>query len=92
LTDILAQQVVTSNDAVESRVGDETVLLHLERSVYFGLDAMGTRIWAGIRQGLVPRAICAQLAEEFDVDPEVVEADARRFLTELLENDLIRAA
>ena len=46
MTDILDQNLEPSREAVESRVGEETVLLHLKSGTYFGIDAVGTRIWA----------------------------------------------
>ena len=39
---------------------------------------------------LLPTAdICKRLCEEFDVTQDVVEADARRFLSELKANDIL---
>jgi len=89
MTDILAEALVPSSDAVESAVGDETVILHLKSGTYFGLDPMGTRIWAMLKEGVSNSDICKRLTEEFDVSREVVEADARRFLSELKANDIL---
>jgi coenzyme PQQ synthesis protein D (PqqD) len=89
MTDIFEEQLKPSSDAVESRVGDETVLLHLKSGTYFGLDAMGTRIWTMLKDGLSPTDICRRLVEEFDASREIIEADARRFLSELKANDIL---
>ncbi len=89
MTDILQERLAPSSDAVESRVGDETVLLHLQSGTYFGLDPMGTRIWAMLKEGLAPSVICERLTQEFDVTKEIVEADTRRFLGELKANDIL---
>lgn len=32
-------------DAMESRLRDETVILHLQSGIYFGLDTVGTVVW-----------------------------------------------
>ena len=87
--DILEQRLEPSRDAVESRVGDETVLLHLKSGTYFGLDEMGTRIWELLKQGMTPAAICARLEDEFEVERSVLEADTRRFLGDLKANDIV---
>ena len=92
MTDILDQRLTPSRDAVESRVGDETVLLHLKSGTYFGLDAMGTRIWALLKEGMMPADICARLENEFDVERAVLEADTRRFLSDLKANAIIANA
>ena len=89
MTDILQRRLVLSGDAVESPVGDETVILHLKNSTYYGLDAVGTRIWSLLKEGLAPDAICERLASEYDVAQEVIEADARRFLEELEAQNMI---
>ena len=89
MTDILQRRLSPSPDAVESPVGDETVILHLKNSTYYGLDAVGTRIWALLKEGFAPGAICEQLAAEYGVAQEVIEADARRFLEELEAQNMI---
>jgi hypothetical protein len=92
MTDILEQHWEPSRDAVESSVGDETVILHLTNGTYYGLDAVGTRIWALLKEGSPPPEICARIAEEYDVAPNVAEADARRFLEDLKANGIIEEA
>lgn len=89
MTDILQRRLGPSEDAVDSAVGDETVILHLKNSTYYGLDAVGTRIWTLLKEGLAPNAICERLAAEYDIDREVIETDARRFLEELEAQNMI---
>lgn len=83
MTDILARHLAPSPDAAESAVGDETVILHLVNGTYYGLDPVGTEIWGMIKQGVLMPDICRQLAEEYGVDLPTIEADARKFLTDL---------
>lgn len=90
--DPLTTPLKPSPHAVESRLGDETVILHLESGTYFGLDGLGTRIWEQLKRGGDQQAICAAIAEEFDVTPAQVEADARLFLDQLLEHAILQAA
>lgn len=83
MTDILDRRLAPSPDAAESAVGDETVILHLVNGTYYGLDAVGTRIWGLLKNGLSPPAICRQLADEYGIDLAVIESDARGFLADL---------
>ncbi len=92
MTDILTRRLAPSPDAVESAVGDETVLLHLKSGTYFGLDPIGTRIWALLKEGLTPAELCQEIASEYEVEPATVEADARRFLGELQANGIVEDA
>lgn len=89
MTDILQQRLKASPDAFASAVGDETVLLQVKRGTYYGLDAIGTRIWAGLNDGRRPVEICEQIAVEHDVPIETVEADARTFLEDLKANEIV---
>ena len=78
--------------ASDSRLGEETVILHLESGVYFGLDPVGTRIWDILAQRATPAMIRETLLGEFDVAPEVLEKDIEGFLGSLLSHDIIRSA
>lgn len=90
-TQINMKKVYTvSDDTVESRLGDETVLLHLESGVYFGLDAVGTDVWELLQEGASVDAICDTLRQEYADAGESLEADILRFLGHLIDNKLIR--
>jgi hypothetical protein len=87
--DILQQNLGPSEDAVEARVGDETVLLQRQRGTYYSLDPMGTRVWTLLKVGRSALEICALLAEEFGVEKAEVEDDVRKFLADLQANDIV---
>ena len=89
MIDILERRLAPSDDAVESAVGDETVILHLVNGTYYGLDPVGTQIWGMIRGGVATPDICRHLADQFGVDLAVIEADARKFLTALEAQDIL---
>jgi len=89
MTDILHRPLAPSPDSVESAVGDETIILHLRNGTYFGLDAMGTRIWSLLKDGMAPAAICERIAVDCGTDREVVEEDVREFLGDLEANDIV---
>ena len=91
MTDLLSRRLIPSPDAAESRVGDETVLLHRKSGLYFGLDAMGTRIWSMLKEGRNPTQICTEIACGHDVERATVEADVRAFLGDLDAHSLIVA-
>lgn len=89
MTDLLARRLLPSELAVESRVGEETVLLHLESGTYYGLDPLGTRIWEQIKDGMAILDICAAIAQDFDTPIETVSEDARAFLADLLGQGIL---
>jgi uncharacterized membrane protein len=70
-------------------VEGEAVLLHLGQGKYFGLDEVGTRIWQLAEAHGSARAVLDQMLEEFDVEPDRLEADLDNLLRALAENGLV---
>ena len=89
MTDILSKQLLPSEQAMESRVGEETVILHLERDIYYGLDRLGTRIWELLKDGIALVAISDIVVREYGVTRELIEADMRRFLSDLYAHGIV---
>lgn len=89
MTDILSRRLIPSPDAVESAVGNETVILHLVNGTYYGLDPIGTRIWALLKEAVSNSDICHAMAEEYDVELATIEDDARLFLAELETHGIV---
>jgi len=89
MTDILSLQLLPSEQALESRVGEETVILHLERDIYYGLDQLGTRIWQLLKDGMAPVAISDIVVREYGATRELIEADMRRFLSDLYAHGIV---
>lgn len=89
MTDILDRVLVPSPDTAESTVGDETVLLHLVNGTYYGLDAVGTRIWGMLKDGTASPDICRRLVEDYGIDLPTIETDVRAFLSDLVAQDIV---
>lgn len=87
--DILDSKLAPHPEAMITMVGDDAVILHLLNATYYGLDANGSAIWDGLQSGQLPRNICQSIAAKFDVDVAQVENDARNFLADLLEHNLV---
>ncbi len=85
----LTSEVVRRPGYLGAAVGEEQVLLDMERGVYIGLNPVGTDIWRRIEQPTVVAALCAELRAEYDADAAVIEADVLGFLDRLLQQNLI---
>jgi hypothetical protein len=70
----------------------ETVLLNLDSGVYFGLDAVGTRVWTLLLEHGTTGPVCERMEQEYDVEPEALERDVHRLVRELHQKGLILAA
>jgi hypothetical protein len=67
----------------------EAVLLNLDTGVYFGLDEVGTRVWALLVEHGTLERICSQLVEEYDVELTVLEQDVSRLVEQMRDKGLI---
>lgn len=67
----------------------ESVLLNLNSESYFGLDDVGTRMWAVLTGSPSLEAAYETLLSEYDVAPERLQADLRGFVERLAELGLI---
>jgi hypothetical protein len=83
---------VSCPDAMQSRLGAETAILHLGSGTYFGLDALGTVVWdtMGAGQAATPVDLYADARTSFSDAPDTVGADLTAFPAQLVTHDLIR--
>jgi hypothetical protein len=88
----LPTTIVIAPDVMTRKVGDETVILHLAEGSYYGLDAIGTRIWTLLAQGKPPMAVCDAIVAEYEVTRSRAEQDLEALLTELLARGLVKSA
>ena len=84
--------VVAARDQLSSELGGETVILNLGAGLYFGLDEVGTRVWALVQKPLSVERICETLMEEFEVDEERCERSVLSLLSEMERSGLIEEA
>jgi hypothetical protein len=74
---------------LEAEVDGEMVGLHVDNGTCYGFNATATRVWALIE---TPRRLAElrdALLEEFNVAPEVCEAQLRELLKELEADGLV---
>jgi|SRR5215216_695016 len=81
--------VVAEKDYVSSDLGGEVAILSLKGGVYYGLDAVGARIWDLIQKPRSVNEIWRILLEEYDVDPERCKRDLLTLLQELSTEGLV---
>jgi hypothetical protein len=66
----------------------ESVLLNLDTETYFGLDDVGTRMWAVLAEAATVGQAYEILLEEFDVDPDTLRKDLGALVDQLVEKGL----
>jgi len=86
----LTDHVAIPSQVMVREVGDETVILDLASGTYYGLDAVGARIWGWIAEGRSLLQICEGMLAEYEVTRTDIERDVLALARALLENQLIR--
>jgi Coenzyme PQQ synthesis protein D (PqqD) len=81
--------VVAAKDQVSSDLGGEVAILDLKAGVYYGLDAVGARIWSLIQEPITVNEIRDILLEEYEVEPERCERDLLALLRRLADEGLV---
>ena len=84
-----AMRVQAAPETLFRSVGDEAVLLNLKTGVYFGVNAVGTRMWILLTGSGSIQSAYETLLSEFDVSAEDLRRDLDEFVTTLAERGLI---
>ena len=84
-----ASIVVRSVEPLVASVDGEIVMLQPDLGEYFGLNAVGSRVWELIGSPRSVVEVCAVIAAEYEVDDETCGADTRSFLQDLAVAGLI---
>jgi len=84
--------VTVPEDVVFRELDGEAVILNLESGTYFGLDAVGTRMWQLLDAHRTLRRTLEALEEEFDATPEQLATDLIEFVGQLHAKGLLAVA
>jgi hypothetical protein len=85
-------RVVVPSHVLLQQVGEESVLLNLEKECYFGLDPVGTRMWEALTKGNTVEVAYQELLSVYDVDGLRLRQDLERLIENLVENGLLEAS
>ena len=80
---------MAAKDQASSDLGGEVAILDLKAGVYYGLDAVGARIWSLIQEPRTVNEIRDILLEEYEVEPERCERDLLALLRRLADEGLV---
>ena len=78
-----------SPDVIVRELEGESVVLDLSSGRYFGLNAVGTRVWQLIQAGQPVDGLIRAVAAEYDADGDAVERDVLALLEDLKARGLV---
>jgi hypothetical protein len=85
----MEMRALVPSDVLIQELQGESVLLNVGTGRYFGLDDMGTRMWAVLTTSESLQGAFDTLLAEFDVDGQRLEADLRNLVEKLVECRLV---
>lgn len=84
----LESRLKIGSQVLSREVSGETVLLDLASGVYFGIDEVGTFIWAGLKAGRTLH----EIVDDYAVELTVAERDVVSFVEKLQQDGLVEVA
>lgn len=75
-----------SADVLEAEIDGEVVMMSGEKGEYYGLDKIGSEIWALLAEPSSVEDVCARLLPQYDVDEEQGRRDILVFLEALVSD------
>lgn len=84
------QQYVRSNAIETATMGEEIGMLNIETGKYFILDPIATIIWQALEMPMTMQKLVAHLIQIFEVDQDTCYKETQMFLSELIENKLVK--
>ena len=82
-------RVTMPPDVMVRTINGESFILNVQSERYFGLNAVGTRIFELLTQSASIGSAFEQTRLEFDVDVETLQIDFDRLIGELLQQGLL---
>lgn len=86
----LQSTIARNEEIIFSDMGDETVMMSIDKGEYYGLDPIGRRIWELLENPGQVSAVCDTLCQEYNVTPEQCARDVLAFLDQLFKKEIIK--
>lgn len=82
--------IAQSPELVSTNIEGQTALLSITNGAYYGMDKIGSRVWALIEQPRAISTVVDQLVKEFAVERPTCEQHVLAFLQKLADADLLQ--
>ena len=77
-------------EVVWTKLGEEVAILDSQTGTYFGLDAVGSRIWCLMAEGMAIDEVVSTLLSEYGVDEQRVRDDLHELIEKLAARSLVK--
>ena len=84
------ERFIQNKSIVQSKSGEEVVMLDMESGFYFGLNSVASVIWRLLANEIGFEELIDQLMAQFEVERSLCETDTKELLDQMLEKNIIR--
>jgi hypothetical protein len=81
--------VIATSEQVSCPLGEESAILNLKNTVYYGLNPVGARVWNLLQQPRTVGELRDVLLDEYEVDAGRCESDLLELLEKMRSEGLI---
>lgn len=81
---------IQNKSIVQSKIGEEVVMLDMDSGFYFGLNSVASVIWGLLAEEIGFETLIDRLMSQFDVERSICEVDTQELLDQMLEKNIIR--
>ena len=85
----LDSRIRINDDVLWQQLQGEAVLLNLKTGVYFGLDAIGTRVWELLAEHRMVRDVVDAIVGEYDVAAQTCAEDVIALVADMQKHALV---
>jgi Coenzyme PQQ synthesis protein D (PqqD) len=84
--------VIATREQVSCPLGEESAILNLTNTVYYGLNPVGARVWNLLQQQRTVGELRDALLDEYDVEAGRCESDLLELLEKMRSEGLIQVS
>ena len=86
----MKEKYIQNKKIIQSKIGEEVVMMDMDSGFYFGLNSVASEIWAKLEHEITFEALIEELLKEYAVEKTLCEHDTKELLEQLREKNIIR--
>lgn len=83
-----ATRLRRTGDVLAAEVDSETVMMDVNKGLYFGLDTIGTDVWKHLETPVTAAELATPLSEDYEAEPATIQRDLLALLSMMAEREL----
>ena len=84
------EKYIQNKKIIQSKIGEEVVMMDMDSGFYFGLNSVASTIWSKLENQITFAALVEELINLYAVERSVCVRDTQELLEQLLEKNIIR--